>query len=90
MEVRILEEAKNSIKIEVIGEDHTLANAIRQELWNDKDVVISGHNLDHPLISNPVIVVETSGKKEARKAFLDAIERLKKKNNELIGKLQKL
>lgn len=90
MEIRILEESKKSIKVEMIGEDHTLADALRQELWNDSDVTISGYNIEHPLISSPILIVETSGKKEARKALLEAAERLKKKNNTLLVDIQKI
>ncbi|MFH1376372.1 MAG: DNA-directed RNA polymerase subunit L [Candidatus Woesearchaeota archaeon] len=90
MEVKVLEEDKKLINVEIIGEDHTLADALRQELWNEADVTISGYNIEHPLVSNPVLTVETSGKKEARKALFDAVDRLKKKNNEILQKIQKI
>lgn len=90
MEINVLEETKKSIKIELVGEDHTLSNALRQELWNDSEIIISGYNIDHPLIDSPILVVETSGKKEARKTLFDAVDRLKKKNEELLSKLKKL
>lgn len=90
MEVNILEESKNVLKVELIGEDNTLANALRHELWADSDVSVSGYNIDHPLVSFPVLVMETTGKKEARKVLFDAISRIKKKNSELLTKLQKL
>ena len=90
MEIRILEEDKKSIKIEIIGEDHTLADALRKELWSEPDMAVSGYNIEHPLVSNPVLNVETFGKKEARKAVFEAVERLKKKNTEILQKIKKL
>ena len=59
MEIVILEQTKNRLRIEVIGEDHTLCNALRKELWEDKDVEVAGYNMKHPLISEPEIIVET-------------------------------
>ncbi|MEK6841197.1 MAG: DNA-directed RNA polymerase subunit L [Nanoarchaeota archaeon] len=82
MEIKILKEEKNRIELEVIGEDHTLCNAIRDELWNQEDVEISAYNVKHPLISHPVMLVELS-KGDPRKALQNAVSGLKKKLKEL-------
>ena len=89
MEVNILEKDKKFLKFEIKGEDHTLANALRKELWRDDDVKAAGYNIEHPLISSPVIVVET-GKQEPEKALFAAVERLKKKNSELLKEVKSL
>lgn len=88
MEVKILEETKESIKIELQGEDHTLANVLRRELWNDSHVKIAGYNVDHPLIGNPILVVETDGKEDPKKALLAAVDRIKKKNADFLVKIK--
>ena len=90
MEVSILEESKDSIKFEIKGEDHTLANALRSELWNDPHVKIAGYNIDHPLIGVPVMIVDTDGKVEAKKAVLSAVDRLKKSNSDYLAQVKKL
>lgn len=82
MEIKILKEEKNRIEFEIIGEDHTLCNVIRDELWNEDNVDISAYNIKHPLISNPVMLVETS-KGDPRKALQGAVSDLKKKIKEL-------
>ncbi len=84
MEVNILEDKKKRLVFELKGEGHTLCNALRDELWNDKSVTVSAYNISHPLIGIPKFIVETDGKKEAKKALIDAIARLKKKNNSLL------
>ena len=89
MEIVILEESKNLLKMEVQGEDHTLANYLRKELWQDKSVKVAGYNIEHPLVSHPVLIVETSSG-SPRKALLSAVERLKKKNITLLGKIKNL
>ncbi len=82
MEIKILKEDKNRIEFEVIGEDHTLCNSIRNELWNNENIEISAYNIKHPLISNPVMLVETS-KGDPRKALQESVERLKKQVKEI-------
>tara|TARA_Y100000310_G_scaffold295904_1_gene327692 strand:- start:857 stop:1123 length:267 start_codon:yes stop_codon:yes gene_type:complete len=88
MEIKVLEKDKGKLKLEVIGEDHTLMNAIRKELWEDKDIEVSGYKIDHLLVGNPVLIVEH--KKDPKKALLYAVERLKKKNKEFKGMVSKL
>ncbi|MBI2663389.1 DNA-directed RNA polymerase subunit L [Candidatus Woesearchaeota archaeon] len=88
MEIKVLENNKEKISIEVVEEDHTLMNALRKELWNDKDTEVAGYKIEHSLISNPVLIVEH--KKDAKKALLDAVERLKKKNKDFKSKISKL
>jgi len=82
MEIKILNESKNKIEFEIIGEDHTFCNAIRDELWNEEDVEISAYNIKHPLISNPIMLVETS-KGDPKKALQNTVSSLKKKIEKL-------
>ncbi len=89
MEIKILESDKNMLKIELIGKSHTLANALSKELWNDKDVVMAGYNIDHPLVSNAVLMVATS-KAAPKKALSSAITRLNKKNKDFLAQVKKV
>ena len=75
MEINIQEESKGKLEIEIIGEDHTLCNVLRNELWN-QDVEISAYNVEHPLISNPTVIVQGSG--DLRKKFVSASDSLRK------------
>ena len=90
MEIKILEEEKSSIKIEIIGEDHTLANALRKELWNDFHIKIAGYNIDHPLVNKPLFIVQTTSKEDPKKALLKAIESLKKSYQDLLVQVKTL
>ena len=78
MELNILENTKTNAKFEIIGESHTFCNILKEELWNDEDVKVSAYNIRHPLIGNPLFIVETNGKKTALEAVQDAIKRLLK------------
>lgn len=90
MEVKILEQGKDFVKVELIGEDHTLANVLKDELNHDSHVTVSGYKIDHPLVGNPILVVKTDGKEDPIKAIIACIVRLKKKNSELLAQFKKI
>ena len=89
MEIKVLEKGKNLLRIEIVGEDHTFCNALRKELWNDKDVKVSGYALSHSLVSKPVLVVETTSK-NPKTALLDAVKRVKKSNDDMRSAFKKI
>ncbi len=89
MEVKVLEKSKNLLKIELVGEDHTFCNALRKELWNDKDVKVSGYELTHSLVSKPIIIVETTSK-NPKTALLDAVKRMKSANDDMRSAFKKM
>ncbi len=78
MEIKVLKQEKNKIEFEIIGEDHTLCNAVRKELWDFDETDISAYRIEHSLISEPIMLVETS-KGDPLNAVLKANESLKKK-----------
>lgn len=80
MEIKILDDKKNKIILEVKGADHTLCNAIKAELWNDKHVKIAAYSIRHPQISVPQIIVETDGEESPKNALMNAVQKLHKTN----------
>ena len=89
MKLKILEEEKNKLKIEVIGETHTLCNVIRNELWENKSIDVAGYHIEHPMVSSPVLFIETE-KEAPKKALMNAASSLKKKISELSKQTDKL
>lgn len=87
MELKIIEEKKNHLIFKIIGEGHTLCNAIKKELLNDDKVKIATYNVEHPLIQEAQFILQTDGK-EPKKAVSDAIKRLDK-TLEKLGKQAK-
>jgi len=87
MEVKVIEDTKNRLKVELTGKTHTLCNLISKELWNDKDVIVSGYTLEHPTVSSAVLTVETE-KGDAKKALVDALNRIEKINKEFSAKFK--
>ena len=80
MEIKILDDKKNKLIIEVKGTDHTLCNSLKSELWNDKHVKIATYSIRHPQISVPQMIVETDGEESPRNALINAVQRLQKNN----------
>ncbi|MAG50348.1 DNA-directed RNA polymerase subunit L [archaeon] len=90
MELKIMEQSKNKLKFKVEGEDHTFCNVLRKELWNDQHIKVSGYHIEHPMLGQPLFVVETDGKETPKSALTKAVTRLKTKNKELKTQIQKL
>jgi DNA-directed RNA polymerase subunit L len=89
MELKVVENKKNRLVIELSGTDHTFCNALKKELWNDKSVKVSAYNIEHPLIGIPRIILETEDK-EPKKVLSDAIKRLDKKNEQFLDSFKKI
>lgn len=77
MEIKIIEQSKNKIIFELKGEDDSLCNALKDELYNDSNVKIASYRIDHPLINIPRFIVEVKTG-DAKKTLVDAAKRLKK------------
>lgn len=90
MEVRVIESKKSRLVFEIPGESHTICNALRESLWKDSEVKTAGYHISHPLVGSPKVVVETTSKKEAKKAVLDAIKRIRKNNDKLRKEISKI
>ena len=80
MEIKILDDKKNKLIVEVKGIDHSLCNILKSELWNDKHVKTATYSIRHPQISVPQIIVETDGDLSPRNALINAVQRLHKTN----------
>ena len=78
MKLKIIEDKKNKLIFELVGETHTFCNALKQELWNDKHIKVASYNIAHPLVGVPKFVIETDGSEKPKKALTEAAKRLKK------------
>lgn len=88
MEIKVVEKDKNKVVFDMPGADHTLSNAISDELWQGGKVKAAGYKINHPLLGVPTMVVETTGD-APKKVLQEAVKRLKKRNGELRKKLLK-
>ncbi|MCZ7362337.1 MAG: DNA-directed RNA polymerase subunit L [Candidatus Methanoperedens sp.] len=77
MELTIVNKTDNEINIKVAGESHTLLNALKTALLNNKHVEIATYDIKHPTISEPILFVRTDGEdpiKVIKKASKDIVK----------------
>lgn len=63
MEIRLVNKTANKMEIEVIGENDTLLNLLKQRLLADPNVETATYIMGHPYLENPKFVVETKNGK---------------------------
>lgn len=61
MELRALTLSDKEMEIEVLGENETFLNPIKQKLLQDKDVDIAEYVIEHPFLAVPRIYFRTRG-----------------------------
>ena len=61
MELRALSLTDKEMEIEVLGENETFLNPIKQKLLQDKDVDIAEYVIEHPFLAIPRIYFRTRG-----------------------------
>ncbi len=82
MEIRILEKEKKKLVFEFDNADHTVSNALKMELWENKDTKVAGYHVSHPLVGKTRFQVEMKTG-DAKKAVEEALVSLKKKSADL-------
>ncbi|MEM2933045.1 MAG: RpoL/Rpb11 RNA polymerase subunit family protein [Candidatus Pacearchaeota archaeon] len=85
MEVKVIKKEKNFIEIEI--DNLTIAELMRDMLWQDKATELAAWKREHPS-KNPHLILRTNGK-EAKKVLLETIEKIKKTNQELLAEFKK-
>ena len=83
MKIEVLEDEKDTLKIE-IHDNQTLVNLINENLWQQK-VDMAAYKIDHPYLSKPVLIIKS---KNPKKSLLDATEQVIEDVKELRKKLQ--
>ena len=76
MDIKVLEENKTHLIIEVDNVGHGFCNILVKELWKDKNTKSAGYHIEHPLIGKAKIIIES--KADVRKVLNSAIKRVKK------------
>jgi len=89
MEVKVLNKSKNELKIEIVGEDHTLCNLLQNTLLEDKNIEIAGYDQPHPLIRSSIIYLRTKRDASPEKTLLTALSNIREVNKEFKEKFVK-
>ena len=82
---KVIKNEKNHLEMEI--ENLTIAETIRNFLWEDSNVKFAAWKRQHPT-ENPVLIVKTDGK-TAKKAISDAISRIDKLADKVLADVKK-
>ncbi|MEM4703258.1 MAG: RpoL/Rpb11 RNA polymerase subunit family protein [Candidatus Pacearchaeota archaeon] len=85
MTYKIIKQDKDILEIET--DNLTVAELLRNELWQDKATELAVWKREHPS-KNPVLVLKTKGK-TAKKVLQDTIKKLRERNDELLKEFKK-
>lgn len=59
MELKVINESRNELEFELIGEDHTFSNALREVLNKNKSVLSAAYRVEHLLLTPPRMMIRT-------------------------------
>ena len=59
MEIKPIKKTKKELELEIIGEDETLLNPIKQRLLEEDEVEYAEYFIEHPLIGKPKLYLKT-------------------------------
>lgn len=82
MELRARTINDHELEIEVLGENETFLNPIKQRLLAEKDVEIAEYVIEHPFLSVPRIYLRTRGSSKAQAVLKRAVMDLLKEYKE--------
>ena len=77
MKVNILVQEKDTLELELVDSDQSLAQILAERLSADPRVEFAAHKMEHPLIGSPKLIVR-SKKGDPAKIVLEKIEEIKK------------
>ena len=86
MIVNTIKNEKNELRVEI--DNLTVAELLRKYLTEDSGVTFAAWRREHPT-KNSVLTIKTEGK-TAKKALLDAIEKVRKLNSEVVSEFKKV
>jgi DNA-directed RNA polymerase subunit L len=81
MELKVIEDGSDKLKIEVQGETHTLLNVIRENAWKSGAEQAS-YMIAHPYMSQPVITIRA---KNPKKVLVAAAQVLSDDSKEFVA-----
>ena len=88
MEMKLLSEDKNAIKVEISGPDDTVLNLLVSELLKETDVAEASYNVGHPDIDKPFLYLKTK-KTKPQTALRKAAEALAEQYQDVRKLLEK-
>jgi|TARA_B100000959_G_scaffold209168_1_gene219652 DNA-directed RNA polymerase subunit L len=90
MELKLIEETKTSIKIQIEKVDFSIPDIIHQEILNDNNVVFAGVLPPHPILKQFIIKMEVKPKIQPIKTLTASGEKAWKQSESILKEAQQI
>lgn len=81
MEIKIIEQRKDYIKFNIIGETHTFGNLLKDEINLNKDTDFATYRKEHPSNDYIEVIVQAQKGKDVNKIISDSLDNIEKNAN---------
>ncbi|MDP3066682.1 MAG: DNA-directed RNA polymerase subunit L [Methanobacteriaceae archaeon] len=73
--MKIIKDEKKELEIEITGESHSLCNALRKVLMEDKNVESTAYVIDHPIIGQPRLHIKAKNPRQSLKKAAKTLQK---------------
>ncbi|MEN6329208.1 MAG: DNA-directed RNA polymerase subunit L [Methanobacteriaceae archaeon] len=73
--MKIIKDEKKELEIEITGESHSLCNALRTVLMEDKNVESAAYVIDHPIIGQPRLYIKAKNPRQSLKKAAKTLQK---------------
>lgn len=82
--MKIIKDEKKELEIEITGESHSLCNALRTVLMEDKNVESAAYVIDHPIIGQPKLYIKAKNPRQSLKKAAKTLQKRCGEFNKLV------
>ena len=76
MEIKVLKQTDNELKLEIHGEGHSLLNLLQKALLEDDNIEMAGYDVPHPLFDRGILYVQTKDKQSPEGVVKEAVKKV--------------
>lgn len=90
MELNFIEDKKNSVVVELVGEEHTFPGLLCWALLQNPKVMVAVYDVPHPIVGTPRVHIKTKGEtpRAAIKKALKLIQKELDSVNKAVSKIR--
>ncbi|MEM2948442.1 MAG: RpoL/Rpb11 RNA polymerase subunit family protein [Candidatus Anstonellales archaeon] len=90
MQVEIIKHSKEELEFEIKESDSAILELLTKRLNEYKETEFAAQKTEHPLISNPKMLLRVKKGNDAKKVLLNAIDELRKEFESIKERVKKL
>lgn len=89
VKVNVLKKNPEELKIEIEGAGHTICNLLQKRILEEEHVDLAGYDIPHPMASNPIIYIRTTGNVKPEQVLRNALQKARETNKEFSREFEK-